>query len=43
MEALGEAITNMQIILDTGVLVGETSAAMDDQLGVLAMRKGRGI
>lgn len=43
MDALGDAISNMQIILDTGVLVGETSAAMDDQLGVRAMRKRRGI
>lgn len=43
MDALSEAITNMQIILDTGVLVGETTAAFDNQLGVLAMRKGRGI
>lgn len=42
MNELGEAITNMQIVLDTGVLVGETSAQMDSQLGTLAMRKGRG-
>lgn len=42
MDALGEAITNMQIVLDTGVLVGATSAKMDARLGVLAARKGRG-
>nr|DAI45350.1 MAG TPA: tail tape measure [Caudoviricetes sp.] len=36
------AISNMQIVLDTGVLVGATSASMDDQLGTLAMRRGRG-
>ena len=39
---LGEAVTNMQLVLDTGTLVGATSAAMDAQLGVLAMRRGRG-
>lgn len=42
MDALGETITNMQIVLDTGVLVGATSAKMDARLGVLAARKGRG-
>ena len=42
LDALGEAITNMQIVLDTGVLVGATSAKMDSRLGVLAVRKGRG-
>ena len=42
MDTLGEAITNMQIVLDTGVLVGATSAKMDARLGVLAARKGRG-
>lgn len=42
MDALGEAVTNMQIVLDTGVLVGATSSKMDAKLGVLAARKGRG-
>ena len=42
MDMLGEAISNMQIVLDTGVLVGATSAKMDARLGVLAARKGRG-
>ena len=42
INSLAEAITNMQIILDTGVLVGATSAKMDARLGVLAARKGRG-
>lgn len=42
MDALGEAVTNMQIVLDTGVLVGATSSKMDARLGVLAARKGRG-
>lgn len=39
---LGEAVTNMKLVLDTGVLVGETSSQMDNQLGTLAMRRGRG-
>ena len=39
---LGEAVSNMKLVLDTGVLVGETSAQMDAQLGTLAMRRGRG-
>lgn len=42
VDALGEAITNMQIVLDSGALVGATSAKMDARLGVLAARKGRG-
>ena len=42
IDALGEAITNMQIVLDSGTLVGATSAKMDARLGVLAARKGRG-
>lgn len=42
MDTLGEKITNMQIVLDTGVLVGATSAKMDHQLGVMAGRKARG-
>ena len=39
---LGAAVSNMQLVLDTGVLVGETSAMIDNQLGVLAMRRERG-
>ena len=31
--SVGEAISNMQIFLDTGTLVGEMSASMDDTLG----------
>lgn len=42
IESLGEAVTNMKLVLDTGALVGGTSARMDDALGTLAMRKGRG-
>lgn len=32
----------MKLVLDTGVLVGETTAMIDDRLGTLAMRRGRG-
>lgn len=42
MAELGTAVTNMKIVLDTGILVGETSSKMDNQLGELAMRRGRG-
>lgn len=39
---LEDAVTNMQIVLDTGVLVGSTSSKMDKQFGKMAMRRGRG-
>ena len=39
---LESSISNMQIVLDTGVLVGSTSAKMDSQFGKMAMRRGRG-
>lgn len=42
LEELGEAVTNMKLVLDTGALVGGTSVRMDAELGTLAMRKGRG-
>ena len=42
IDYLGQAITNMQIVLDTGALVGATSSRMDNQLGRMAVRKGRG-
>ena len=41
-DGMNEAITNMQIVLDSGELVGATSGKMDNQLGTLAMRRGRG-
>ena len=40
---LNEAVTNMKVVLDSGELVGATSRKMDNQLGGLAMRRGRGI
>lgn len=42
MGDLSEAITHMQIVLDSGALVGATTSLIDDSLGTLAMRKGRG-
>ena len=42
LDALGDAILNMQVVLDSGALVGATSQQMDNQLGLMAMRKGRG-
>ncbi len=42
MTDLTEAVGNMQLVLDTGTLVGQTSAKMDRQLGTIATRKGRG-
>ena len=41
-DRLNEDMTNMQIVLDSGELVGATSRKMDNQLGELAMRRGRG-
>ena len=42
LDSLGDAITNMQVVLDSGELIGATSQQMDNQLGLMAMRKGRG-
>ena len=42
VDNLGTAITNMQIVMDTGALVGATSARMDRSFGVMATRRGRG-
>ena len=39
---LGEHLDGLQVVLDTGTLVGATSAKMDAQFGVMAMRRGRG-
>lgn len=39
---LNQAVSNMRVVLDTGVLVGQTSAKMDRQLGALANRRRRG-
>ena len=42
LEQLGDAVTGMQIVLDTGTLVGATSRKMDNAFGVMQARKGRG-
>ena len=39
---LNQAVTNMKVVLDSGELVGATTGKIDNQLGTLAMRKGRG-
>ena len=41
-DELSNSVKNMQAVLDTGVLVGQTSEKMDSQLGTLASRRGRG-
>ena len=42
IEALANHLDNLQVVLDSGALVGATSAKMDSQFGVMAMRRGRG-
>ena len=42
MAIMDDNIQNLQIVLDTGILVGGMSSRMDAQFGVMAMRKGRG-
>lgn len=39
---LSEAVSHMQIVLDSGTLVGETHAQMDQQLGFTAAMRERG-
>ncbi len=42
LAALGERIGNMRLVMDSGEVVGAISERMDNELGVLAMRKSRG-
>jgi len=42
LAALGEKIGHMRLVMDSGEVVGAISERMDDELGVLAMRKSRG-
>lgn len=42
LQSLAEHMDNLQIVVDTGALVGATSAKMDGQFGVMSMRRGRG-
>ena len=41
LDRLGEAVSSMRIVMDTGALVGQTAPAMDKQLGRVAALKGR--
>lgn len=43
MYVLNENVTNMQIVLDTGVLVGQITPGVDKSLGKKSSNKGRGI
>ena len=43
LDAMNEAITNMQIVLDTGTLVGQTTAAYDRSLGRRLTYNSRGM
>jgi hypothetical protein len=40
--AVRNAVSGLQIVLDSGVLVGQLAPKMDAQFGTLASRKGRG-
>lgn len=42
LQSLAEHMDNIQIVMDTGALVGATSAKMDGQFGIMSMRRGRG-
>ena len=42
LQSLAEHMDNLQIVVDTGALVGATSAKMDGQFGIMSMRRGRG-
>ena len=37
-----EAISEMQVVMDTGALVGQMAGPMDNALGQRAIRSGRG-
>lgn len=39
--ALGKAIENLQLVMDTGLVVGALAPQMNSQLGVMAVREGR--
>lgn len=42
VDDLGNQIANMQVVLDSGLLVGGIAGNMDRQLGTMSMRRGRG-
>jgi hypothetical protein len=39
---LGNRVNKLQVVLDTGAMVGQLAPAMDGALGIRALRKGRG-
>lgn len=43
MAEMTEQITNLQVVMDNGALVGQLAGGMDQELGTRASRKGRGI
>ena len=42
VDALGQQIANMRVVLDSGRLVGGIASNMDRQLGVMSTRRARG-
>ncbi|MBO6253174.1 MAG: hypothetical protein J6O49_05915, partial [Bacteroidaceae bacterium] len=42
VDVLGSQIANMQVVLDSGQLVGGIAYNMDRQLGLMSSRRGRG-
>ena len=43
MSEMSRKLGNMQMVLDTGAVIGELSGPMDDALGRRAIRRGRGM
>lgn len=43
VDAMGRAISNMRVVMDTGATVGQLEGTMDRRLGMIAARKERGI
>lgn len=43
VDRLNEAVTNMKVVMDTGTVVGQLESTIDRRLGVMALRKERGI
>ena len=42
MAAMSDAVTHMQVVLDTGVLAGEMTGPLDRNLGRRQIYRGRG-
>lgn len=43
VDQLGDRISKMQLVMDTGATVGQIESTMDKRLGIIASRKRRGI